>query len=260
MSFDLHIVTKPNDLPATISLRRGKNGVTCYVSVRLDTLRAIGGADKSGYDVLIGRDDDAGKMRVRVNKDGRATGRRMRGVLIFNLGRVAGFPDQECDKQRCDAKAIGADTIEIALPQWGALPAADEVADEEPVAPARAAPVHTPAVGNGVPQKSGSGPKVLKDGIALDLTFDDESISFKKKTMDLTTRQAAIAAALLRAMPNHVGRDFLCKNLLAEIPAHTREVSLDLIFRDLEKALSGVGLELKITKGVGAAICIAGAK
>lgn len=105
-----------------------------------------------------------------------------------------------------------------------------------------------------------SSPAISKNGITLDLTIGEENISFGNKVADITTRQAAVLSALLRAMPFNVGREWLIANVLTDIAQHMRAPALDMVFGDLAKALPGIGLELKVTKGVGAALAIVGKK
>lgn len=268
MSFELHIPVEKKNLPVAISLRSRKAGVICFLSVSVDALGKIGGTekpDKRAYDVLIGSGDDAGKMRVQAAKTGHASYRRMRNYLIFNLGIVPSLPSRQIDKQRLDAKAIDAATLEIVLPNWDALPLQDDEDEDEradgraDVPPPSRRAIVAPPHGAARPAKPASGAQteIVRNGITLDVTLDEETITFGKKTMDISTRQAAVAAALLRAMPSNVGREWLCRNVLTDIPAHARDVSLDMIFRDLAKACSAVGLELKVTPKVGVMLVIA---
>ena len=254
MAFELHkIESRSQRLPATVRLRRCKNGVICYLSVSGDAVKGIGGNDKSSFDILIGKAEDAGKLRLRVNKDGKVKARRLlrTGWLCFILGVVGDFPQSEVDKQRCAAKVVEKDTLEVTLPDWKAL-------IEDDVQPAKGGGKQAPVPALRPPAPPNPAARFSRNGIAIDPTIDSESVTFRKKTMDLTTRQAAVLAALLRAMPSSIGRSWLCSKPLADVPTDMREAMLDLIFSDLGIALPGIGLELKITKGVGAALAIKG--
>lgn len=249
----------PKRKPAAMRLgiRGEADKPTCFVTLRSYFADSVGWQRGDAFGLQIGVGDDAGGIRiVRLNNDGaNPIGRVVvlaKGGLSFNLGHVPQLGEAARASQATEARMIDADTVEVVIPNWADVEDRDDPDTAVPAAaPNRAAP-RLPAKANGA---------LTLHGVSLDLTPDEENIGFKKKIIDLTTRQAALAAlaaVLLRVYPNFVDRRFLANRTLADVPKHAVETSLDLIVRDLDKALPGIGLHLKQQKGVGIALAIEG--
>jgi hypothetical protein len=255
MTFELHKVVRPKDLPATVRIRGRKAGWVCFLSIRSDLLKEIGGTEKNSFDVLIGLDADKGKLRLGMNNKDGIRCRKIRGdTLTFDLGHVPDFAQCEVDKQRCDGRKVG-DQIEIDLPDWDmlAIEADDDPRAREPAPRAPAArdspPAKTVAAG-------GANPSYSAHGVTVDLRHGEESVSYKNKMMDISTRQAALTVALLRGAPSAIGCEFLRDKILTDVASHMRETTLDMACAELKKALAGVGLDLKTVRGVGYSIAV----
>lgn len=235
-------------------LRGESSRPACIVSFRKDFAASIAWKAGEPVGLQVGDGDHAGRIRIVRLKKGAAseiaTVRRMqKGGMTFDLGHIPQLGIEPHDKAATDAQAIDADTIELNIPEWDDAAQAAGDDDEQEQIPRDPPRARQPARVNGTTV-------LTKYGITIDLEHDAESIAFNKKTMDLTTRQAAVVATLLRAYPQFVNRPFILKNALADVPHHTQDASLDLIVGDLAKALAGIGLQLKNQKGVGLALAI----
>jgi hypothetical protein len=260
--------------PASIRLveRAQSSRPSCVISLRGFFAATLQWKAGNEIAVQIGEGDDAGKLRlVRGGKPSIAALRVLsKGGASVDLGHIASLNDGGAsDLVGVDARVIDKDTVEIALPDWSAPPAADEVAgddegrDERPSAPpsTRAAPA--PAPRPPVPAKPNGGakrvePPVTINGVHIDFTPDAETVTFKTKAMEVTKRQAQMIAALARGMPNPIARDFLRTKLFGQNDKAAAELALDTISMDLLKAVGGIGLVLKTVKGVGFALQEAG--
>lgn len=90
---------------------------------------------------------------------------------------------------------------------------------------------------------------IERDGITVDPTAGDESISFRGRKTDLTGEMAKLAAALARGTPEPIGRDFLIREL-----GLTGEFASQLLSQraaTLREACATIGLEIKTVRGIG---------
>jgi len=232
---------------------------------------------KTGHAIglLVGTGDDSGKVRLIGKTDTViAHIRRLsHGGMHVDLGHVEQFPENWQRKVQCRATIIDTDTVEITIPEDRS--AGDDDDDEEdddageaPVtpptpkpAPRADAPFMAKPSAHGkaaAPSKSAApspSPAPASEyfltvhGITLDLTPDDEKVTHAGKSMELTTRQARLVLMMMRAMPNPVGREFVLNKLFGV--SSIGGTQLDLLARDLQKALVTVGLEMHVAKGVG---------
>lgn len=219
---------------------------------------------KTGHAVglLVGTGDDAGKIRLigKTNAVIAHIRRLSHGGVHVDLGHVEQFPENWQRKIQCRATIIDPDTVEIVIPEDRS--AGDDDDDEEDddsgevaasppapraVAPDNPAPVAAPAK-HAVPGHASESHLTLH-GITVDLTPDDEKVTHAGKTMELTERQARLVLMMLRAMPSPVGREFVLNKLFGV--SSIGSTQLDLLARDLQKALVTVGLEMHVAKGVG---------
>jgi DNA-binding response OmpR family regulator len=85
----------------------------------------------------------------------------------------------------------------------------------------------------------------------VDLTLDNENVSFKGKSIEVTTRQAKLVRLLARPRPAPVATSFLIGALWDGKPPQTAQKQIEEMTLDLQKPLKGIGLDLKLVKGVG---------
>ncbi len=87
-------------------------------------------------------------------------------------------------------------------------------------------------------------------GVTIDFTEDDESVSFRGKTIEVTTRQAVLLKLLARPMPQPVAESFLIKACWHPVPKDAAAMLRQTV-DDLRSALVAIGLDLRAVKGVG---------
>jgi hypothetical protein len=208
-----------------------------------------------GVDVLVGKDESAGKLRLRKAK-GKGVG-VIRAVRTSGMATDCGFISalglEARPKVRTTARVID-DCVEIDLPddlEWSCAGSDEsEVEEEEQEAEEE---VQAPQPARALvakPRPAASLPALNLHGITIEFDTDAERISYGSKFTEVTPRQAQLVGHLLRAFPNPVGREFLQEKLFGKTGTAI-DVQLDMVARDLVKALPAISLELKITKGVG---------
>lgn len=89
------------------------------------------------------------------------------------------------------------------------------------------------------------------NGVLVDLTADEESVTFKGKSTEVTTRQAKFVRLLARPRPQPVAEAFLVGALWDGKPPQNATEQLRTMASDLQKGLSPIGLNLASVKGVG---------
>lgn len=94
-------------------------------------------------------------------------------------------------------------------------------------------------------------------GFAVDLTEGQETIGADKGVLDVTKKQARLLAALARATPNPVDRSFLIGKVWGASPPTFADQMLSSLCGELRAPLATIGLETKITKGVGISLALA---
>lgn len=92
---------------------------------------------------------------------------------------------------------------------------------------------------------------VTINGVTIDATAGDESVSFNGKAMEVKARMAELAVHLARAMPSPVDRKFLAKKMWAGKAPEFAEQILGVLASELDRALSAIGLEVVLPRGVG---------
>lgn len=256
---------KPKPPPAITLMLAGapKNG-PCSFSVAFagDLLAALGWKPGTGLVLFLGADEHSGRLRIAAAPKG-APGGTPAGVALtkgpkgsarLSYGRIAGvFDGLPAGKARLPY-TIADGGVEFALPaasDWTARGTGKKRVAGEAAAPST--PVdHPPRSGAPAPG-SDRKPAVLFHtirGVTVDVTPGEESLGWRGKTMDVTTQQAAIAMAILRAAPAPVGEKFVCAKVWPASDAHAAE-KMKVALGDLGKALEGLGLGLKVVKGVG---------
>ncbi|WP_140939739.1 hypothetical protein [Prosthecodimorpha hirschii] len=90
------------------------------ISIGAELLTRIGADHHSRFDVMVGRGESHGLIRLRKSQKGivRPNAAPKGDSLVFNLGWVDVCPARREDAQGCEAEAVDVCTIEIVLPAW----------------------------------------------------------------------------------------------------------------------------------------------
>jgi hypothetical protein len=216
--------------------QRGK----AVIALRKDLVTQTGFKAKDTFSAMLGTDDDHGRLRIVKDKDGVACARELKktGAFFFNLGMVPAIGVTPHKQRPIEARLVEGG-IEIDIPP-----------DDGPklLAPPRRPVNEAPTNGGGAP-KEGGGNAV--NGIFIDLTQDDESVTFRGKSTEVTTRQAKLVSLLARPRPQPVAESFLIGALWDGKPPANAKDQLKQMAADLQKGLSPIGLDLRTVKGVG---------
>jgi hypothetical protein len=237
-------------LPASVSLSCLNGGrPAVMVAITEALIAGAGFAADSRFHALIGRDDDAGKIRIERADDGLLAPRLLKSnSMLLNLGYVEAIGTEAHKKQFTSARVIADGVVEIDLPPF------DSDTREPPaqlLLPAPS-PARAPAAnGGGAGKKASPLPGETLNGITIDMTEDNESVTFKGKTTEVTTRQAKLVRLLARPRPEPVGEAFLIKSLWGLPAPKDVKDQLRVIAGDLQKGLSPIGLNLVPVRGVG---------
>jgi DNA-binding response OmpR family regulator len=101
-------------------------------------------------------------------------------------------------------------------------------------------------------RKGKSADEVFLNGITIDLTDENESITFDGETVAVSPIEAKLVKILARPRPAAVGEAFLVGNLWDKpAPRNATEQLRQLCVGDLKKGLASIGLNLTAVKGVG---------
>lgn len=262
------------DASVRLHQRAASSKPALLIALRKTIMTGLKWKPTEAFGLALGRDDLAGKVRIIRRKDKAkaiATPRSMKtGSLTFDFGHVAQFGERGTLKAEAIAVIIDADTVEVTIPTFEYE---DEIEEEEE-GETEEQPDAAPAVAHR-PQPSPSQsslsvkaaaesargvvngrtlPPVTVGGITIRFENECEAITFNRKTMEITTKQAHFIATLAKAMPQPVGRDFITKKIFPGGVPTTASMVIDQIAMDLTKALPGIGLQLKNVKGVGFAL------
>lgn len=137
--------------------------------------------------------------------------------------------------------------------------AAEPASESGPKRPAAAAaPAPKPAAPQPPARPPHAGEKVevqnATAGLLVRLAPDEESITFRGREMELTARQARLAAILTPAAPQPVDRQFIIGRMWAGQPIATADVVLAQVCSELRAAVGSIGLDVIATRGVGIAL------
>lgn len=225
-------------LPAGICI--SKHGKT-IVSVRGDLVATAGFKADGKFVVLLGKEDDAGKIRIINDKDGVACARQLMktGAFFFNLGMVPAIGTVQVKQVQTLARAIK-DGVEIDIPNMG---------------PKLLAPPQKAAAPESGGEDAGAGgePSGEKIGdVWIDDTDGRESISFKGRSVAIGAREAEFLVILARVRPNVVAPAFIIGKLWAAGKApNSAGLQIGQLATDLKKSLPSIGLTVNLVKGVG---------
>jgi hypothetical protein len=251
------------DASVRLYQRKADSKPALVIGLRKTIMCGLKWKSSDSFGLALGGDDSAGKVRIIRRKDRAiAAPRQMKtGSLLFDFGHVEQFGQRGTLKAEAVAVIIDADTVEVTIPTFEYEDEAGDDDDEEDdvateaQAPTKPASLPAPAIAYPVHSGArGRTPPVTIAGIVIRFDRECEAITFKRKTMEVTAKQAHFIAALARAMPQPVGRDFITKKVFTGSIPPTASLVLDQIAMDLGKALPGIGLQLKNVKGVGFAL------
>lgn len=217
--------------------QRGK----AVIALRKDLVAQAGFKAKDTFSAMLGTDDDHGRLRIVKDKDGVACARELKktGAFFFNLGMVPAIGVTPHKQRPIEARLVEGG-IEIDIPP-----------DDGPklLPPPAKMPRNDAPPNNGGTPKEGGGKAI--NGIFIDLTQDEESITFRGKSTEVTTRQAKLVSLLARPRPQTVSENFLMGALWDGKPPKDGAEQLRLLCADLKGGLSPIGLDLRTVKGVG---------
>lgn len=226
-----------------------KNGKT-VIALRKDLVAKVGFKSSDTFSVLLGSDEDHGKLRIVKDKAGIACARELSktGAFFLNLGMVPAIATTPAKQRPIEARVIE-NGIEIDIPpdegpKLLAPPAQrgnSSVIATEAAAPA---PAKNKPATNGVDLQH-------FNGITIDFAKDAESVAFKGESIEVTARQAEFVKLLARPRPQPVAESFLVAGIWNGKPSATAKEQLKTMAADLQKGLSPIGLNLCLVKGVG---------
>jgi hypothetical protein len=217
------------------------------VALRKDIVARAGFKASGTFSAMVGTDDDHGKLRIVKDKDGVACARELKktGAFFFNLGMVPAIGVTPHKQRAIEARLVD-DGVEFDIPPDDGpklLAPPEKMVAERPLQAIRESapkPKDTPKPGG-----------VTFHGVTIDTTLDSESISFKGKSTEVTTRQAKLLQLLARPRPAPVAETFLIANLWDGKPPQTAADQLRTMADDLRAGLAPIGLSLNLVKGAG---------
>lgn len=95
---------------------------------------------------------------------------------------------------------------------------------------------------------------ISAEGIIVNESEGEQSISFNGKTTELLPASARLAAALVKAAGQPIGRAHLVKKVWGASAPASAETMLGALVGQLREACAGLGLEVKTIRGVGVSI------
>lgn len=249
------------DAPAVMSICwRGKVQLACNVTLRKSLVDAAGLKSGCKVGVGLGSGDDAGKLAIRPSGDTHFALRAVRaGSLKFDFPAPRAFGGEARGASAAEATWDSqTGSVIVTIPaDW----LDDEAAAAKPAAllAAAVAPPQPPARGatTVMPTKPAPSSKAKAaagetfNGVTIDLSPDNESVSFGGSLIEVTTRQARFVSLLARPRPAPVALSFLVSALWDGKPPATAGDAVKQMAADLQVPLSSIGLDLKPVKGVG---------
>ncbi|TGN90898.1 helix-turn-helix domain-containing protein [Bradyrhizobium yuanmingense] len=232
--------------PAGLSISARGNTV---VAVSAELIKQAGFKANASFAVLLGTEDDAGKLRIVHDPDGVPCAREFKrtGAFFFKLGMVPAIGTLQRKQQRTGARLVDG-AIEIDIPPddgpklLPAPSARSEASSQAPRAPA-AGPPKSAATRTTAGQTIGD--------VVINAAEDQESITFKGKSLAVSAREAKFLTILAKPRPNPVGTGFITDKLWDGRPPASAHVMLGQLVTDLKKSLPSIGLTVALVKGVG---------
>jgi hypothetical protein len=224
--------------PAGLSISARGNTV---VAVSAELIKQAGFKANASFAVLLGNEEDAGKLRIVHDTNGVPCAREFKrtGAFFFKLGMVPAIGTLQRKQQRTGARLVDGG-IEVDIPPNDGpklLPA--------PTPAKQAAP--KPSAGD--PARASRG-EVIGD-VIINAVEDQESITFKGKSLAISDREAKLLKILAKPRPTPVGTGFITEKLWDGRPPASAHVMLGQLVTDLKKSLPSIGLTVSLVKGVG---------
>lgn len=92
---------------------------------------------------------------------------------------------------------------------------------------------------------------VTHNAITVVMTAGSEAVSFRGRSKTVSPRQAKLFELLARGMPNPIGRDFLRQKLFNVGNSAQHDVQLDLVANEARQSALALGLDVRVTRGIG---------
>lgn len=121
MPFDEIDKLSTTRLPATMSLASARGGARprCFIGLATEFVKEHRIVVGDRFQVLIGSGEHKGLLRLKRNKaKGIVSPKLLKGGATFNLGHLPQLGMESHPRERCDARMVDADTIEVRLPDW----------------------------------------------------------------------------------------------------------------------------------------------
>lgn len=244
---EVHFAKAGPRSPAAVTLYRHANSdkpAGTAISLRADIVSGAGFTPESTFNLLIGRDDDAGKLRLVAAKDGsvRAVFMKRTNAFFVRLGWVAAIGSEPCARTETTARIIQKGTVEVDIPNLGAVKLLAPPSKSDDDAPAASGDRASPA----------NGDEIFLNGITIDLTDENETITFDGEGIAVSTLEAQLVKILARPRPAPVSESFIISNLWEKpAPKNASEQLRQLCVGDLKGGLAKIGLNLNLVKGAG---------
>jgi len=241
MAFE-RIALQVGKVKASAGITITQHGKT-VIALRKDVVASVGFKAKDTFSALLGTDDDHGKLRIVAAKDGVACARELKrtGAFFFNLGVVPVIGLTPHKQRPIEARVVDGG-IEIDIPE-----------DDGPklLAPPKPKASAAATTGGGAP-KAAKGEEIFFNGVTIDLTEGEESVTFDGDGIAISEQEARLVMLLARPRPAPVADSFLIKELWGKpAPRDAVEQLRGLATGDLKKSLASIGLDLNPVKGVG---------
>jgi hypothetical protein len=260
---------------ARAGLRKVRNAkfATLKISIEANLLRRANPAGLQTFDVLIGADESAGRLRLIPAPDGIAHV-KLNGASTFYdffLGRISAYPNEQHGMAPCEVREIDG-AIEV-----GPLPWCEEGPTSSPKPPAKkiepielkpqkpvpkaamtpavrqikerlaAAPASTPQPKR---QATPSREPTSFNGVTCEFSGDGSAIVFDGKIVETSERGAHMISMLAKVMPSGIGYNFMIGKLwTGRAPTPAVKIIDDLV-DDLTAPLASVGLKLNRIKNI----------
>lgn len=256
---DVRAASGKRGMPASMSLscHGGSSRPAAIVAIGAALALEAGFTAASRFSILFGTEEDAGRLRVHAEANGVIAARALKGGgLLLNLGYVPVLGVEPCKKKPTEAKLVAPDIIELEIPDFREgrqkLLPPPAVSRTESPPPKATTPLAKPEPVTPPPSAKGE----TYHGITISFKEDDESVSFRGKVIEVTTRQAVLVKLLARPMPQPVAESFLTKACWHPVPKDAPSVLRQMV-DDLRSPLVTIGLDLRPVKGVGYQIKVA---
>lgn len=196
--------------------------------------------------ILLGEDEDKGKLQIVRDisaTKGPAIKTMKKGGVTISIGYREELTKVPRQKVQIFARKIDEDTIEIDLPDWS-----KDTADvsNKSVTTAYKEPT--------LPPQSPSKPPIHFNGVTISTEKEKESVTFKGKSVEVSSRQAQFISLLARTMPKHVAEIFIIDTLWGSKKQPNTESVLKQIKDSCVYDLEPLSLTVVYTKGVGYAL------